>query len=244
MNDYPLPDTWEHATPKQIMRAKRSFAELRKRGVPVYQGPLLVPEEDQAVFQTPEDVAKRVLVLWAVELRAEAVPIVEVREIIDRFDLWVSVSPEELRFLNDANPTPEECQDLVWRLECLWVLMWALGHIDSLDWPSEMCDVDLLARLLSDREEDPRFISEAVLRSAEQIIDAQDLTMRIHWAIRDAMLHQGGSMPDDLDWTAELDYVPVHLSAAAGVVRERHFALNWLVNYLSPASWDEVDTPT
>jgi hypothetical protein len=37
--------------------------------------------------------------------------------------------------------------------------------------------------------------------------------------------------------------VPVTQSAAAGVVAERHHALNWLT-CLGDADWDDVDTPT
>jgi hypothetical protein len=52
-------------------------------------------------------------------------------------------------------------------------------------------------------------------------------------------------VPEDLDWSEQNeDYVPVHLSAAVGVVEQRHYTLNWLVNFLDPEDWDHVDTPT
>jgi hypothetical protein len=34
------------------------------------------------------------------------------------------------------------------------------------------------------------------------------------------------------------------MSAAVGVVEQRHHTLNWLVNFLNPENWDNVDTPT
>jgi hypothetical protein len=34
------------------------------------------------------------------------------------------------------------------------------------------------------------------------------------------------------------------MSAEVGVVEQRHYTLNWLVNYLDPKNWDCVDTPT
>jgi hypothetical protein len=53
-----------------------------------------------------------------------------------------------------------------------------------------------------------------------------------------------GDRPHLLNVQAEGEYVPVTLSAAVGVVEQRHYTLNWLVNFLDPEMWDDVDTPT
>jgi hypothetical protein len=244
MPDYPLPETWEHANQRQAKRAARSFDILRQRGVPAYWGPLFVEDDDKVKTQPASEVARRVLVLWAVELRAEGVPQAETLELIEGLELWNSVSPSEKAFLQNENPSPDECRKLVWRLESIWVLMWALGFIESLDWPSSMCDVPKLAGLVSPHEDDAAFIASARLRPTSEILDAQDLIMRIRWAIRDAYLHQGGMIPEELHWTEQSEYVPVTVSAAVGVVEQRHHSLNWLVNFLDPEDWDHVDTPT
>lgn len=241
---YPSPETWEYANDRQRGRAHRSFAELRRRSVPVYSGPLFVDDDNEVKIQPPDEVARRTMVLWAVELRAEGVSQGETLGIIKQLDLWKSVSPSEKAFLENENPSPDECQRLVWRLESIWVLMWALGRIEQLDWPSGMCDVAKLAGLVSPHEADTEFIASAQLRPVAQILDAQDLIMRIHWAIRDAHLHQGGMLPVGLDWAQDDDWIPVTLSAEVGVVEQRHHTLNWLVNFLDPENWDNVDTPT
>jgi hypothetical protein len=240
---YPSPESWEYANERQRARALRSFAELEKRSVPVYSGPLFV-EDDEVKIQAPDEVARRTMVLWAVELRAEGIPHAETLGIIEQLDLWKSVSPSEKAFLENKSPSADECQRLVWRLESIWVLMWALGHIEQLDWPSGMCDVSKLVNLVSPHEDDIAFITSARLRPASEILDAQDLIMRIHWAIRDAYLHRGGMIPVELDWSQDDDWVPVTLSVEVGVVEQRHHALNWLVKFLDPDNWDGVDTPT
>jgi hypothetical protein len=244
MTTYPSPETWEHANERQSARASRSLAELRIRQVPVYPGPLFVEDDNEVKLQSPQDVARRTLVLWAVELRAEGIPQDEALEVIDQLQLWDSVSPEERRFLLDDDPSPDECQRLVWRLESIWVLAWALGHIPELEWPKGMCDVGRLVEILEPNESNPEFIEGARLRSRSEILDAQDLIMRIHWAIRDAYLHHGGMVPEDLDWSRQDSMIPVRACAAVGVVEERHRALNWIVNFLDPQDWDHVDTPT
>lgn len=241
---YPSPATWKHASERQANRALRSFNELKKRCVPVFQGPLCVADDGEVTIQSPQEVARRALVLWAVELRAEGVPQEETLQLINQQFLWDSVSPKEKLFLNEGNPDPEQCRRLVWRLEAIWVLLWALGYVEDLKWPSGMCDVPKLAGLISSHEDDPNFIAKAHLRTTAEILDAQDLMMRTHWAVRDAMLHRGGTIPEGLDWSGKSEFIPVTMSAAVGVVEERHYVLNWLVNYLAPKDWDSVDTPT
>lgn len=244
MHAYPSPESWEHANDRQRKRAQRSFEQLKERNAPVYPGPLFVDDDEEVTLQSPQDVARRVLVLWAVELRAEGIPQEESIELIEGLDLWDSVSPEEKRFLQDDDPDPVESQALVWRLESIWVLLWALGYVEELSWPSGMCDVPKLVEILKPHESNPAFITDAQLRSKAEILDAQDLIMRIHWAIRDAHINHGGIIPDDLDWSTDYNMVPVTMSAAVGVVEQRHYTLNWLVKFLKPTDWDRVDTPT
>ena len=96
-------------------------------------------------------------------------------------------------------------------------------------------------------EADASFIQTATLRDKTEILNAQDLIRRIQWAIRDALLHKSGVIPANLDWTQDDDWVPVDQSAAALIVLERHYTLNWLVRCYHPSgsgSWDDVDTPT
>jgi hypothetical protein len=231
-------------TPRQVARAERSRVILEERRVPMYWQPLYVDDDDEARLQEPTAVAKRTLVLWAVQLRAEGVEQQEVIQILDQLDLWEAVSPAEQRFLRDPDPDPKECTALTWRLESIWILLWALGYVEELDWPAAECGVNRVVAILGPRESDADFVTSARLRPIASILDAQDLTMKIHWAIRDACLHRGGLLPENLDWRSEIDWVAATTAPAVGVVEQRHYAFNWLVNYLDPADWDHVDTPT
>ena len=244
MPTYPYPETWEYASPRQARRATRSFDVLQTRAVPVYGGPLMVADDHEVTVQSPQAVARRLLVLWAVELRAEGVSQAETLGLIEQQNLWAAVSPVEKVFLQNETPPPDECLQLTWRLESIWALLWAMRYVEELGWPSEQCDVPALAEMVSDLEDDLEFILAATLRPIAEILDAQDLTMRIHWAIRDAYLHQGGMIPEDLDWSGRSDYVPVSLSGAVGVVEERHGALKWLANDTNSHDWDDPDTST
>lgn len=60
--------------------------------------------------------------------------------------------------------------------------------------------------------------------SQEQLLDAAEVILRYDWACVDARIHHR-------DAPAGLD---------AGVVQERHYALNWLVGGSDNADWDDV----
>src|SRR6266478_7092699 len=99
-----------------------------------------------------------------------------------------------------------------------------------------MCDVPRLIRLMTSCQDDPNFIAEAKLLDNAEILDALQLTMLIHWAIRDAWIHRR-NVPANLDWSGKAEMVPVTQSPAVGVVEERHRTLNWLLR-LGDADWD------
>jgi hypothetical protein len=70
-------------------------------------------------------------------------------------------------------------------------------------------------------------ISHATLRDADEILDALDLHLRLHWTVREARRKEANS-------TINVD---------PGVIQERHHAFNWLVAFQG-APWDDVETPT
>jgi hypothetical protein len=170
---YPSPETWPHANPRQAARAARSFAILKQRAVPVYQWPLFAEDDDEVAVQSPAEVERRLLVLMWVELRAEGRPQAECLGMIEKFDLWASVSPTEKAFLQEKSPHPGEAQRLVWRLEAIRVLLWALGDVETLDWPDKMVDAYRLVPLVMTHEEDPDFIANARLRPTADLLDAR-----------------------------------------------------------------------
>ena len=136
---------------------------------------------------------------------------------------------------------PDLARKLLWRLEGLWVLVWALGEV-QLNWPTGMCDVPRLNNILAGFEARDDFIHSASLRAKTEILDALQVTMLLHWAIRDAWIHKR-PVPADLDWSGSANMLATTSSAAVGVVEERHHALNWLIR-LDDADWDDEDTPT
>jgi hypothetical protein len=229
------------ATPDQAARYQRVLSQLTQRKVPTLSYALHIEDDARAELREPADVARRALVLWAVTLRADGGPRDKALEIIERRNLWPAVSPKEEKFLRAEEADKQAAHGLLWRLEGLWVLAWALGDVE-LDWPMKMCDVPRLARVMRGCEADADFIPKANLRPKAQVLDAVQLTMLIHWAVRDTWIHKR-PIPEDLDWASGAKMVPVSECPVVGVVAERHHALNWLIRF-GDADWDDVDTPT
>jgi hypothetical protein len=228
-------------TPAQEARYQRVLAELERRKVPTLSTRLFVEDETEVTLREPAEVARRVLVLSAVTYLADGGDGKKARALIDRHDLWPHVSPEEETLLKARKPDADLARKLLWRLEGLWVLAWALGDLD-LPWPAGFCDVPRLTRTATGYEARPDFVAAAALRPAAEILDAVQLTLLQHWAVTDTLIHHR-EIPADLDWTGGAEMMPVRGCPVTGVVAERHHALNWLVRF-GDADWDDVDTPT
>ena len=215
----------------------------RERGVPTYDGPLFeiyVTVRPRSITE----ICRRTLALWVVSLYAEAVPLEEIwSKGVRKDDVWPWTSPLEREFLGTSQPDADEAQSLVWRIESAWVLLWALGHIDELDWPIAYCNSDQFARTMVLAGRDPlSFERASELRSVDQLIDAHSLTMRLHWAVNDAYLNHR-QIPANLNWLHPSEMIDAAPTLIGRLVQERHRALNWLLRQFGE-DWDEIEIHT
>ena len=65
------------------------------------------------------------------------------------------------------------------------------------------------------------------LKPTSDILDSLDFIYRAHWAVREA----------------QINHLEVPSSLDEGVVYERHYTLNWLVNDMDQ-EWEEISTDT
>lgn len=180
-------------------------------------------------LRSAAEVGSRAVALLAVALRAESlaagkpVPVAELEQKLP--GVRQALSPQETAFLQNEQPSEAELTQFSWRYESLLTLEWALGLAD-LPWPDGPCDAATTSRTLLERAEEA-VGAKALLRPGAEILDALDLHYRLHWLVRQSRI-DGQALPAGLD---------------AGVVAERHHALNWLTRFEN-ADWDETDTPT
>ncbi len=142
------------------------------------------------------------------------------------FNITAKLTPSEKAYATAKHPTEQQKIDANWRYESLHVMLWALGFIDSLSYPDQMCnvanDVKIIHGLTAQQ-----FRKNAKLRTKKEILDQADLILRLDWACVDAQT-KNKPAPANLD---------------KGVVFERHHSLNWLINYMKQ-DWDDVTTDT
>ena len=224
---------WEGLTASEALNRKlRSEAILQAQGVP-YIGHLpAIESSSEVTLRTKDEVAWRAMALVIVASKAlgtlegvETAP-AKTREKAKEFGLGNHFTPVERAFMENDAPSRFELIQLSWRDEAACTLFWALGYIDELKIPTEQQDFWAAVRLMYDRTA-AAFLRDASLRPIDEILDQADLIYRYHWAARD----RG---QEEQEPPAGLD---------RSVVKERHYALNWLIGYCNQP-WDEVTTDT
>lgn len=191
------------------------------RGVPT--GPWFDEEEAlEPLTRTPVEVFDRMVARMLLPVLAEpesGFGLDEGKEWLAEAGVPFPFTPRETAWISPG-ATERDLTQASWGMESAWALAWALGMVEALgefrlgsysDWFFEnVFDADATG-----------LRTRAALRPAEEVWAALDLTVSVHWTLR-----QGGQEPPD-----------VH----AGVVIERHHALAWLVD---DEEWDFVTLDT
>ncbi|MFD1601213.1 DUF4272 domain-containing protein [Flavobacterium artemisiae] len=202
---------------------------LQERAIKINKYLPFIEAEEDVVLRTPREIAERICVLAMTNLVAfNTISSEEATEYLQNYNLWDVVTPNEKDFL--ANPTEQKKSSESWKCECIWVLMFALNKIDDLGFPDVLCSLNDIAEedYPVGPDKDPNDFINSVFnaKSKNEILAINDLYYRLDWACVDARLN-GEEMTE------------VH----PGVVYERHYALNWLINY-GEADWDDVTCDT
>lgn len=216
----------EGISAEAIERKLRSESILQAEGVPFFAMLPVIDTTAEAVKRSKEEVALRTLCVLFVAAKGEGLDEELAERLLESYELRPHLTPEELAFVLDNSPSQHDRIQFTWRHEAAWTLLWALGFVDELGKPAQICDVEFAARTMAERTSS-EFIEDAELRPISEILDQADLIYRYHWAVRNARI-KGRQVPAGLD---------------PGVTKERHHALNWLIGYQEQA-WDDVTTDT
>ncbi|MEJ8545992.1 DUF4272 domain-containing protein [Brevibacillus borstelensis] len=230
-----LIDGHVRSTPSAEARKQRSIQLLREQGIPCIEHLPVIAGDEEAVIRTKDEIVQRAIALCLIAIYsggiAENGNVEEEREfiegLIEQYGAERFFTEKERAFLYNDQPERIDAIQLVWMYECYWVLLWALGYVEKLDFPGEICDVQTAIDCLRLAENYDGFYQHASVRGKTEILDQADLIYRYDWACVDARINNR----------------PVEGGLNDGVVLERHRALNWLVRYMD-ADWDGVSTDT
>jgi len=207
-------------------RKERSISVLKAEGVPTIDHLPVIEAEAESTRRTTEDVTRRAIALALVSAKAQGLPAQMLDALVARYAASSAFSLMEARFMAGLNPSQADRSQMAWRFESYWVMLWALGFVDTLGRPDRVCDPEKATPILIQNDR-AAFLEKAALRPQAEILDAADLIYRYHWAVRNAQLGNRKA--------------PASLNA--DVVMERHYALNWLIGYMGQ-DWDEISTDT
>lgn len=210
-----------------IERKARTEAFLKEKKVAFSKSLPPIEGEENVHLRSIEEVAGRCLALMIVAAKAEGLEDDFVVGVVEHYEIAQYLSPEERAFLDEIDPEQQQRINFLWRYESLWTFLWCLGFIENLPFPDEICDVPRAVQIIQSASSHQAFLDASKLRTTSEILDQCDLAYRLHWAVVDGRM-RSERPPADIE---------------AGVVYERHYALNWLRNYRQQA-WDDVATDT
>jgi hypothetical protein len=211
---------------ESTLRKRRSIEILKTQEIPFISWLPEIEDTNTSLRRSTEEVSYRAMALCVVAEKAEGLEKQIVDKIITDCRLDGYFTEKEQQFINDQKSDEVTKIQFLWRYEAYWVLLWALGFINKLDYPDKICDVPLAVSFLSERSAS-EFIQEAKLRGQDEILNEADLIYRYHWAVINNKL-KAIEPPGGLD---------------RSIVYERHYALNWLIGY-GKSGWDEISTDT
>ena len=204
-------------------RKKKTEEILSKNEIPFIDWLPLTEAEEDVVPRSMREIGERIVCLFCLAGTAFNEGDSSFIEYLKEYDLWGALTKEESNYLSNPTYGTQSQINASWRLEALYLLVWAVRLVPELPFPTEQASVnEFIDSLPSSSESPEEFINSLELRPIAEIMDASDLIYRLHWAVR----QYGANL--DID---------------GGVVQERHHAINWLTNY-DGEKWDWVATDT
>jgi hypothetical protein len=213
----------------QKNRKENNEKILEAKGIKINKHLPCIESEAETTLRTPKEIAQRVSVLAMTNLVAfnSIDPDVAI-DYLQSYNLWDFVTENEKEFLED--PTDDKKAQETWKCEGIWVLMWALKKVGNLDFPDAFCNLENISPedYPVGPDKDPNDFINAItsIRSKSEILDADDLYYRYNWACVDERING-----------REIEGIN------PGIVYERQYALNWLINYMGQ-DWDSISCDT
>lgn len=219
-----------------LERKQKSIEILKTNMVPYMEALPVIEDVNEIQMRSAEEIAKRAIAcLISIQVACDinsGENVEESREFfkgfLQRYKVEEELTDNEKKIIF-GRPDKQDVINMAWKYEAYWTLIWALGIVDKLEYPSQICDCNFAIRTVADYEDFNAFMKTIKLRNIEEILDEADLIYRYNWACVNARI-KGENEPAGLD---------------SEVVFERHWGLNWLIGKGTyNDNWDSVSTDT
>ncbi|KAJ3198549.1 hypothetical protein HK101_000064 [Irineochytrium annulatum] len=176
-------------TESAIQRKARSEQRLTEQGIPYNANLPARAGEEHITIRSKEEVARRAVALCLAALKGECLGAGEsaddtaalVQEVIDKYEADSFFSPLEKKFIDQHGAEQQEIIAFSWGYEAYHVMLWALGYVEELGAPTELCNVGKDVGYLQQKDSFADFLSNASLRNKSEILDEADLIYRYNW---------------------------------------------------------------
>ncbi len=228
-------NTHEVASAQGEVRKNKTIAFLTEREIPYAASlPQLSPLENLH-FKSQEDIARRaVALLIVIQFACDVAQNGDIEgsrefftDMLHKYKVQPFLTEQERLFLGAQHPSTQEAVNISWQYEAYWTLIWALGMVEELDFPEDVCDCEYAIQAVSSCETFEQFYQQTIMRSKEEILDEADKIYRLHWACVDSRIN-GQTAP---------------LALNESVVMERCRGLFWMIGY-QDEEWDTISMDT
>lgn len=215
----------ENDTDEQKLRKGSSETFLESNRIKVNKNLPCIPSSADIQLRSKKEVIDRAYALLVIAVKGEGIEQEHlVRTVAEKH--INSFSPKESIIFNKQTLDDQEKAYATWRYESLYTIIWSLGLMEDLKYPSDICDVtDVVGKIFEPSRAE--FEEKVNLRSPSEILTELDKTYRMNWACVDARI-KGEDVSGNIN---------------PSVIYERHYSLNWLTKHQNQ-EWDDVLTST
>ena len=195
-------------------RKRNSEKRLASLGIVLTDQLPALENEDDVTFKSARQIARRILVLSYLNCVAYDPSLQqEVMLFLIREKIWDEASEKEKTLFHKLKLSEDEMAEIQWRAESIWIMLWALHKVNTLDFPLKEVNPEEIFPLLPGFFESTHdFVNTAQTRDHAEILDEADFTFRLTWAMREAS-QRDQTLPDINGFVAY----------------ERYLALNWMI---------------
>ncbi|WP_155593916.1 DUF4272 domain-containing protein [Lysinibacillus cavernae] len=216
-------------------RKNKTIAFLTNKEIPYAASLPQLPPLESYYFKSQEEIAKRaVALLIIIQFACDVAQNGNIEESRDfftnmlrKYEVQEWVTDHEKLFFEARNPSTQEAVNISWQYEAYWTLIWALGLVEELNFPDDVCDCEYAIQVVSGCETFEQFYDQTTMRDKEEMLDEADKIYRLHWACVDSRIN-GQVAP---------------LALNESVVMERRRGLFWIIGY-QQEEWDTISMDT
>lgn len=174
---------------KNIERREKSNKKIKQMGIACLESLPILDEDMDLDLKSLDDICKRAIAsLLSIQIACDINAGNDYEEsnkilsnLLKEYKVEDCLNPKEKRLFN-GEYTQQDTIDVTWTYESYWSLVWALGLIEDISLPNEICDCEKAIKLVSEAKSFDEFKTKCKLRDVEEILDMLDLHYRYHWA--------------------------------------------------------------